>query len=233
MKRSGYLAIILGGILLGSQILLPLAAETMITRSLKRSISASEINADIDAFPALTILGGSADEITLTGRDVLIGRLLCSEATATFSDVRIDTGHLMDDGKLLFQRLGHAEASAWVTEEELARTLEESVEKLSNVSVTVTPSGIEAQGNYAFGKLPARIALTGQIIGRGDKIVFVSEQVTLQHTAIGKLSANLKTDVELADLGTLPFAVRITDIRPTDGRILLAIEKTTMQENDQ
>ncbi|MBR0325470.1 MAG: hypothetical protein IIX11_04985, partial [Selenomonadales bacterium] len=82
MKRSGYLAIILGGILFGSQVLLPSLAEMMITRSLERSISASEMSVDVDAFPALSILRGSADEIELTGRDVLVGKLLCSEATA-------------------------------------------------------------------------------------------------------------------------------------------------------
>ncbi len=233
MKKSGYLAIILGGILLGSQIVLPLAAETMITRSLERSISASEMAVDVDAFPALTIVGGSADEITLTGRDVLIGKLLCSEFAATFTDVHIDTAHLLKGGKLLLQRLGDAEASAYVEEEALARTLEQSVAKLSDVSVKITPSGIEAEGDYDFGKLPVRVSLTGQLIGRDDKIYFVSEQVTLKHTAIGKISAKLKTEALLADLSALPFAVRVTDVRPNEGRIFVIVKKENTSTNQK
>jgi hypothetical protein len=224
MKRSGYLAIILGGILFGSQVLLPSLAEMMITRSLERSISASEMSVDVDAFPALSILQGSADEIELTGRDVLVGKLLCSEATATFTDVRIDTARLMNDGTFVFEHLGEVSASIEIKEEELAKTLEQSVEKLSNVTVHITPSGVEAEGDYMLGKLPVRISLTGQLVGRGNKIYFVSERAALKH-AIGKISANVKTDVELAELSSLPFAVRVTNVSKFDGKVSVRVEK--------
>ena len=224
MKRSGYLAIILGGILLASQMLLPFAAETMITRSLERSVSAVKINADVNAFPALSILNGSADEIMLAGNDVLIGKLLCSDVTATFKNVKLDMSRLTDDGTFVFEHLGEVSAVIEIKEEELAKTLEQSIEKLSNVTVSITPQGVEAEGDYALGKLPVRISLAGQLVGRGNKIYFVSERAALKH-AIGKISANVKTDVELAELSSLPFAVRVTNISKFDGKVSVRVEK--------
>ncbi|MBQ1249593.1 MAG: hypothetical protein IIX92_06090, partial [Selenomonadales bacterium] len=111
-----------------------------------------------------------------------------------------------------------------IKEEELAKTLEQSVEKLSNVTVHITPSGVEAEGDYMLGKLPVRISLTGQLVGRGNKIYFVSERAALKH-AIGKISANVKTDVELAELSSLPFAVRVTNVSKFDGKVSVRVEK--------
>lgn len=225
MKRSGYWIIGLVGILLGSQFALPIGAEMMLERSLNRAFHAQSVTAQVDALPALSLLNGTADEITLMGKNVPVGRLVCEEVTAELSDVKIDTAHLLQDGKVLIHRVGDAHFTAAVTEQDLAEALRHSVKQLDDPTVVITPEGIEASGAYTIGKTSAKIALTGQIICRDDKIFFVSEQVQLQYGTRGSFSANLKTEVELAELRGLPFAVRITEIRPTDGRILLAFQK--------
>lgn len=224
MKRSGYLVIALISIFASCQLLLPIAAETMIERSLKRSMQAAELDVEVDALPAFDLIDGSADKITISGRDVLIGRLLCSRIDVSAHDVDVDMPRLVNDGKFIFEHLGEVSVTAEIKEDAMAKTLEQSADKLSNVKVTVTPSGIEAEGDYSLGKMPAHIALTGQLVGRGDKIYFVSERATIKHS-IGKISANLKTEIELAELSSLPFAVRITEIRPNDGWIRVCVDK--------
>lgn len=225
MKRSGYWIIGAVGILLGSQFALPIGAELMLERSLNRALHTQSVTAQVDALPALSLLNGAADEITLMGKKVPVGRLVCEEVTAELSDVKIDTAHLLQDGKVLLHHVGDAHLTATVTEQELADALRHSVKQLDEPTVVITPKGIEASGAYAIGKTSAKIALTGRITHRENKIFFVSEQVQLQYGARGNFSADLKTEVELAELKGLPFAVRITEIRPTDGRILLAFQK--------
>lgn len=202
----------------------------MIENSLRESLQAREIVAEVYAerngrrsIP-LEMLFGEIGSIYIKGKDVQIGKLLCSKIDVSAHDIDVDMTRLLGDGKLLFEHLGEVTASAYVKEEALARTLEQSAEKLSNVKVTVTPSGIEAEGDYALGSLPVRISLTGRLIGRDNKIYFVSERAMLQH-AIGKISAHVKTDVEVADLSSLPFAVRITDIRSEDGQVYILVKK--------
>lgn len=239
MTLIKYLLLGLLLLLISSSIALPIVMETMIERSLRETVQAEEISANVHNGHGrmdipLGLVGGIADRISVSGRNVQIGKLLCSRVDVWADNVDVDMSRLIDDGKLLFQHLGDAEVIAEVKEEELAKTLEQSVEKLSNVSVNITPSGIEAEGDYTLGKLPVRIFLTGQLVGRGDKIYFVSERVTLQHT-IGKISANFKTDALLADLSTLPFAVRVADIRPFDGVVSIRVEKedTVMEQKTQ
>lgn len=217
-------------ILLSCSITLPITAKTMIENSLRESLQAREIVAEVYAersgrrSMSPKMLFGEIGSIYIKGKDVQIGKLLCSKVDVSAHDIDVDMSRLVDDGKFIFEHLGEVSVTAEIKEEALARTLEQSVEKLSNVKVTVTPSGIEAEGDYALGKLPVRISLTGQLVGRDNKIYFVSERAMLQH-AIGKISAHVKTDVEVADLSSLPFAVRITEIRPNDGYVFAWIKK--------
>lgn len=225
MKRSRYWIIGIAGVLLGSQLVLPLVAETMIERSLMRSVESEQMMADVSSLPAMSLIGGSADEIVLAGKRVRVGRVLCDEIHAQLSDIKIDMPHLMQDGKLLLHHVGDAKIMASITEEDLAQALRHSVKQLDEPTVTITPEGIEASGVYAFGRASAKMMIRGRLDYDKNKIYFVSEQVQLQYGTMGNFSAELKTKVELADIGHLPFAVRITEIRPTNGRILLAFQR--------
>lgn len=227
MKRSGYRIVgIVGAILLmSSQVIMPYAAETMLERTLKRTVSSETITAEVKALPAWMLLGGAADTITLSGQKVRIGKVLCEDVTATLSEVEIDTDHLRQDGKVLFRSVGDAQCTASITADDLAEALRHSVKQLDEPIVTVSEDGIEASGTYAFGRTRTKVSLSGRLTYRDNKIFFVSEKVRLQYGARGSFSADLRTEVELAELKNLPFAVRITEIRPTDGRILLAFQK--------
>lgn len=227
MKRRGYRIVgsVVAILLLGSQVILPMAAETMIERSLKRAVSLQEIAVDVDAMPAVSLANGEIDAVEMIGRQVTVGRVVCEEVKVMLSEVKIDRDHLWQDGKVFFHRVGDAHITASVTEDALARALRHSVKQLDDPTVTITPGGITASGTYSLGRMSPKITLMGQIVYRDNKIFFVSEQVQLQYGARGNFSADLRTEVELAELESLPFVVRITEIRPTDGRILLAFEK--------
>lgn len=231
MTPMKYLLLGLAFILISSSITLPIAAKTIIENSLRESLQVREITASVHAYGDVRrnipfeMLFGKAESIHIKSKDVQVGKLLCSRIDVSAHDVDVDMSRLVGDGTFVFEHLGEVTASIDVKEEELAKALEQSAEKLSDVSVTITPSGIEARGKYALGKSSADVTLAGQIIGREDKIFFVSEQVALQHAKIGNFSAQLKTEVELADLSSLPFAVRITNIRPFDGMVYILVEK--------
>ena len=230
MTPMRYLLVGLALIVLTSSITLPIAAKTIIENSLRESVQVREVVASVYVdrhsrydLP-FELLEGKADDIYIDSKDVQVGKLLCSRINVSAHDVDVDMSRLVDDGTFVFEHLGKVSASIEIKEEELAKTLEQSVEKLSNVTVHITPSGVEAEGDYMLGKLPVRISLTGQLVGRGNKIYFVSERAALKH-AIGKISANVKTDVELAELSSLPFAVRVTNVSKFDGKVSVRVEK--------
>lgn len=230
MTPMRYLLVGLVLIVLTSSITLPIAAKTIIENSLRESVQVREVVASVYVdrhsrydLP-FELLEGKADDIYIDSKDVQVGKLLCSRINVSAHDVDVDMSRLVDDGTFVFEYLGEVSASIEIKEEELAKTLEQSVEKLSNVTVHITPSGVEAEGDYMLGKLPVRISLTGQLVGRGNKIYFVSERAALKH-AIGKISANVKTDVELAELSSLPFAVRVTNVSKFDGKVSVRVEK--------
>ncbi|MBP3400292.1 MAG: LmeA family phospholipid-binding protein [Selenomonadales bacterium] len=225
-------------IVLTSSITLPIAAKTIIENSLRESVQVREVVASVNVDrhsrydPPFELLEGKADDIYINSKDVQVGKLLCSRINVSAHDVDVDMSRLAEDGTFVFEHLGKVSASIEIKEEELAKTLEQSVEKLSNVAVHITPSGIEAEGDYMLGKLPAHISLTGQLVGRGNKIYFVSERAALKHT-IGKISANVKTDVELAELSSLPFAVQVTRVNMFDGVVNVRVEKEDTSTNQK
>ncbi len=230
MTPMRYLLVGLVLIVLTSSITLPIAAKTIIENSLRESVQVREVVASVYVDrhsrydTPFELLEGKADDIYIDSKDVQVGKLLCSRIDVSAHDVDVDMSRLVDDGTFVFEHLGKVSAGIEIKEEELAKTLEQSVEKLSNVTVHITPSGVEAEGDYMLGKLPVRISLTGQLVGRGNKIYFVSERAALKH-AIGKISANVKTDVELAELSSLPFAVRVTNVSKFDGKVSVRVEK--------
>ena len=238
MTPMKYLLVGLVLILITSSITLPIAAKTIIENSLREAVQAREVVADVYVdrhsrhHVPFELLEGKADDIYIKSKDVLIGKLLCSRVNISAHDVDIDMSRLIDDGTFVFEHLGEVSALIEIKEEELAKTLEQSIDKLSNVTVSITPQGVEAEGDYALGKLPVRISLAGQLVGRGNKIYFVSERATLKHT-IGKISAHVKTDVELAELSSLPFAVQVTDVNTFDGVVSVLVEKEDTSTNQK
>lgn len=238
MTPMKYLLVGLVLIVITSRITLPIAAKTIIENSLRETVQAREVVASVYVdrhsrhdLP-LELLEGKADDIYIDGKDVQVGKLLCSKVRVSAHDVDIDMSRLIDDGTFVFEYLGEVSAGIDIKEEELAKTLEQSVDKLSNVTVHITPSGIEAEGDYMLGKLPAHISLAGQLVGRGNKIYFVSERATLKHT-IGKISANVKTDIELAELSSLPFDVQVTDVNTFDDVVCVRVEKEDTSTNQK
>ena len=238
MTPMKYLLVGLVLIVLTSSITLPIAAKTIIENSLRESVQVREVVASVYVdrhsrhdLP-FELLEGKADDISIKSKDVQVGKLLCSRIDVWAEDVDVDMSRLVDDGTFVFEHLGKVSASIEIKEEELAKTLEQSVEKLSNVAVHITPSGIEAEGDYMLGKLPVRISLAGQLVGRGNKIYFVSERAALKHT-IGKISAQVRTDVELAELSSLPFAVQVTNVSKFDGEVSVRVEKEDTSTNQK
>ena len=238
MTPMKYLLVGLALIVLTSSITLPIAAKTIIENSLRESVQVREVVASVNVDrhsrydPPFELLEGKADDISIKSKDVQVGKLLCSRIDVWAEDVDVDMSRLVDDGTFVFEHLGKVSASIEIKEEELAKTLEQSVEKLSNVAVHITPSGIEAEGDYMLGKLPVRISLAGQLVGRGNKIYFVSERAALKHT-IGKISAQVRTDVELAELSSLPFAVQVTRVNMFDGVVNVRVEKEDTSTNQK
>lgn len=236
MTPMKYLLVGLGLILITSSITLPIAAKTIIENSLREAVQVREVVARVsDGYSRgipLEMLFGEFKHVYIDSKDMQVGKLLCSRVNISAHDVDIDMSRLIDDGTFVFEHLGEVSALIEIKEEELAKTLEQSIDKLSNVTVSITPQGVEAEGDYALGKLPVRISLAGQLVGRGNKIYFVSERATLKHT-IGKISAHVKTDVELAELSSLPFAVQVTDVNTFDGVVSVLVEKEDTSTNQK
>ncbi len=238
MTPMKYLLVGLVLIFLTNGMTLPIVAKVIIENSLRENVQAREVVADVYSEKtgrrswALEMLAGEMHKVYITAKDVQLGKLLCSRIDVSAHEVDVDMSRLVADGTFVFEHLGKVSASIKIKEEELAKTLEQSVEKLSNVTVHITPSGVEAEGDYMLGKLPVRISLAGQLVGRGNKIYFVSERAALKHT-IGKISANVKTDVELAELSSLPFAVQVTNVSKFDGEVSVRVEKEDTSTNQK
>jgi len=236
MTPMRYLLVGLAFLLLSSDMTLSIAAKTIIENSLRETVQVREVVARVAdgrrrSIP-LEMLCGEAKHVYIESKDVQVGKLLCSRIDVSAHDVDVDMSRLIDDGTFVFEHLGELSAVIEIKEEELAKTLEQSVEKLSNVTVHITPSGIEAEGDYMLGKLPAHISLVGQLVGRDNKIYFVSERVALKH-AIGKISAHIKTDVEIAELSSLPFEVQVTGVNTFDEVVCVRVEKKDTSTEDK
>jgi hypothetical protein len=196
-----------------AEVLLPTALSGMVSQAIMQLTASDQATAVLRERPAVLMLGGHFDQISLEAQNAKLDKIAFSRLQAEMKDVQLDMPALMKR-QLVMKSVATIDVVAVITEEELSRYINANVKGVKGAKVVITPQGVQVTSRLMLGNITAiEVELEGQIVGDGQKIKFKTDKVTVNHALVGNFGGAMLTEIPLLDLKKLPFGVSVTEIQ--------------------
>ena len=220
---------IMGGILVlllaFSQILLPLAISDVIATAMTKLTSADKVEARADKSPAIMMLAGNFDTISVKAIGAKTDKVVFDEFDIDLNNVHVDMASLIQNRSLTMKSVDDVTVRAVISEAELARTINQTVKGAKNAEVSITPEKVTATSRLSMGGLVnAKVILEGRFVSTDHTIIFHTEHFQINNSMMGKFGGALLTDITLIDLKKLPFDVTVKNITLEQGKAVVYAE---------
>jgi hypothetical protein len=230
-KRLIYGLICVLAVLTVLELALPAILSRVAEQALANLYAGDRVSVSVREHPALLMLGGDFDQIRITAQNVKTGRIVLSQMQTVLKDVKLDMGALLGQRQVRFQSVGGIDASAVLTQEELANYLNHAVKGIKDAQVSITPAKISASSTFSLGFLSVRAGLEGRIAAEGRNIDFVTDRFYLNNMATGNIAGSTLARIPLLDLNKLPFQVEVRAIKMEQGRVVLQLDNHMTKKN--
>lgn len=222
VKRLAVLAGFLAVIAVAAQLLLPAAVSDFAGDAVASLTHARAAQARIETVPAVRMALGRFDRIWAEAQGAQLNKLAFDTLELDMADVQLDMKKLLLERKFALQSAKDITLRAVVSEETLASLINRSVKGVKNAEVRIAPEKVSVKAQLAFGNfLQAAVRVDGTLRASEGQIVFVTEEVALDHKGLGNFGASVFTDLALTKLDALPFGVSVKDVVLEDGRAVL------------
>ena len=172
--------------------------------------------------PALGMIAGSFDKITVDATDAKVDKIAFSQFRATLTEVQLDRERLYFRRVVVLEQVKDVDVMAVITQEEVARYINQNVKGVKNATVIMDKGKMQVTSSFAFGGLATvAITLEGRIVGDGQKIKFVTDRFLLNNAVAGNIGGALLAEIPLVDLKKVPFGVTVRDIALEQGKLTL------------
>ena len=226
MKRwMAFLLIVLLAAAVATEFILPRAVAAWVAHSLSRMTGDSQVSVTVRSEPALQLLAGRFDSMTVEADEAKIDKLTFSRVTVTVERAQLDVGALYARRELAIKSAADIDLMAVVSQEELARYLNRDVKGVRNAQVTVTPEKTLVSGELGLpGVIQVAVNLEGRIAADGQQIKFVTQRLGVTQAALGRIAGTAVTEIPLVDLDKAPFPVRLRQLDMEPGRVVIRAE---------
>lgn len=216
------LLVIVGLAAATAEFLLPEMVSKAVAQGMSGFLGTEQTTAKVEKRPAVAMLKGEFDRIELYAQNAKVDKITFSQLDSTLQDVQLDMNELLSHRKVQLKRVGKIDMTAAVTQEELARYLNQNVKGIKNASVNVTSGKVELKGGFALGAIASiSVTLEGKIVEDGQKIKFVTERFLLNNSLVGSIGGSTLTEIGLVDIKKLPFGVTVRDITMEPGKVVI------------
>ncbi|EAX46863.1 hypothetical protein TcarDRAFT_0551 [Thermosinus carboxydivorans Nor1] len=225
MKRLlSILFLLLVVVFAAAETVLPRLVGDAVAQGMRAATGSNQVTAAVQKRPALLMLGGAFDKITVTALDAKIDKLTFRELRAMLTDVQLDRDKLWAR-QAAIERVRDVELTGTITQDELARYLNQTVKGVRNAAVVITPGKMQVTTTYSLGGLASMvIALEGKVASDGQRIKFVTERFFLNNMPVGGTSGSVLAEIPLLDLKKLPFGVIVRDIVMENGQVTISAD---------
>ena len=174
-KRLSILIITVVILLAASEAALPWLVGSFLAKGLAKTAGTDDITAKVIKRPAVAMFDGRFDNVLVRALNAKIDKLTFSELDIALENAKVDMGALLGQKSLVLQSVGGIDLTAVVTQEELARYLNQSVKGVKNAAVVIEGGKVKITGNYSIGPVAAlAVTLEGRVAGDGQKLKFVN-----------------------------------------------------------
>lgn len=209
-------------VVLAAQVLLPQIASNAVAQGMTELTGSSQVQASVVKQPAIGMLAGSFDQITVDAVSAKLDKITFQHLRAVLRDVQLDRERLYLRRAVVLERVREVELTAEITQDEIARYLNSNVKGIKNAAVAIDKGKMQATSSFSLGGFATvSVSLEGRIISDGQRIKFVTERILLNNSPVGSIGGAVLTEIELLDLKKLPFGVVVRDIVLEQGKLTL------------
>jgi len=212
-------------LLAASELFLPMTLSTAVNQGMRSLTGSEQITAKLTKRPAVLMLGGKFDAIQIKAEHAKIDKIVFSEMSIALTDVELDMGKLISNRVVALQSVDDVDITAVVSQEELARYLNQTVKGVKNAVVVMAPDKVTASTTFAIGGFAnVAVSLEGRIVSDGQKIKFVTDRFLINNMITGNIGGSLLTEIPLVDVKKLPFQVNVRDIVTEKGKVTIYLD---------
>lgn len=216
-----FLAIALLGAV-AAEFILPQATSLAVAQGMTELVGSSEIKAQVIKRPAVAMVTGSFDQITVDAANAKIDKIIFRQLKAELKDVQLDRQRLYLNRQAVIEQVGEVNVLAVLTQEEVARYLNQQVKGVKNATVSIDQGKMTAQSSFVLGGFATvAVGLEGRVIQDGQIVKFVTDRFLLNNSPVGSIGGIGLAEIPLLDMKKLPFGVTVRDIMLEQGKLTL------------
>lgn len=216
-----FLALI-ASLIVATEFLLPQVAQNAVAQGMAEITGTGEVQATVSNRPAIGMLAGSFDHIKVESTNAKIDKIVFSSLKADLRKIQLDRQQLYLNRSVKIEQIGEVNVEAVLTQDEVARYLNQNVKGVKNTTVTLDKGKMQAQSSFVLGGIASvSIGLEGRVLNDGQRIKFVTDKLLLNNSPVGNVGGIGLAEISLLDLKKLPFGVTVRDIILEQGKLTL------------
>ncbi len=216
-----FLALIVS-VIVAAEFLLPQVAQNAVAQGMAEIIGTSEIQVAVVNRPAVGMLAGTFDHITIESTNAKLDKIIFNSLQADLRNIQLDRQKLYLNRSIKIEQIGEVNIQAVLTQDEVARYLNQNVKGIKNTAVIIDKGRMQAQSSFILGGIASvMIGLDGRVVNDGQKIKFVTERFLLNNSPVGNIGGIGLAEISLLDIKKLPFGVTVRDIIMEQGKLTL------------
>lgn len=221
-KRPILILAVIVALFVAGEVLLPAAVSEIVAQGMTSQTGSDNVNARVEKSPALLMLAGRFDKITVDAVNARVDKLVFSQFHAVLTDVALDMNTLLSRRLVALTSVGAVDLTAEIGQDELARYLNQTVKGVKNAAVVITPGKVQATSSFAVGTFAnVGITIEGRVVADDQKIKFVTEKFLFNNSLVGNIGGGVLTEIPLIEMKKLPFGVTVRDITMEQGKIVI------------
>lgn len=224
-RRLILILIVILLLILGAEAALPRILEEVVAQGMSSLTGSREVEAKLEKSPAIFMLAGQFDRVTLNAADAKIDKISVRTMHVSMDDVELDGGKLFSEQKIIIKKTDDIKLTATITQEELANYLNTSVKGIRDATVDIVPEKVTVGSQLTVGGLAKiDVKLEGKIIGDKQKIKFTPDRFSINSSSVNTTSifgGTLLSEIVLLDSSKLPFGVVVRDIVMQNGQVVI------------
>ncbi len=226
-----FFGILIALLALLAQFVLPQILTGMLREQVIRLTASQEVNLTLDSTPRFMIAAGKVDAVHCDASNGKIGDLETASLTLDGDNVKVDMPAILfglKEGKRSFdidevlKSVGNVELKGTVTEDNLRDFLMKKFSQLEELTIKMTPDGINAVAKARVLGRAADVDLDGIVLADGGNLYFRATGFNIHNALLRHVQLdNFFADLKIVDAEQLPLNLQFTAVEMQDGQTLL------------
>lgn len=207
------------------ELFLPTFASKTVESRLDTVLKTENTEASVHSTPAFLMFFGRFDTMDVSAKQAMLGDIRFSSLVLKGRGVNMPLSGL-EDGKIEVNSADELVLTGIVTEADLADTLMRKVDKVEDVTVSMSPQRISADGKAKIMGFKADVHLEGVLLEDDNCLYFRMTRLDLKNALLGRaLTGNLFGDIMLVDFRKMKLPVELDSVEQQKGQVTLTAKR--------